>query len=131
MKARISQPKEQVLFYNIDKQKSDELLKLMNEYSIEFNEIKEDMCGQTLGYLLKWNGFEENNDLFSNSNPVDSECLIFCRIDRSKMNNLLSEIRKRNLNVDLKAGVTASNQSWKFHDLLLELQREHNKLHNR
>lgn len=129
MKARIPRQKEQVLFYKIQEPKLSSLANLMAENNIEFNEITADMTGQTLGYLVKWNGFEKNDDF--PPNPIDSECLVFCGIDRSKMNRILSEIRKRNLNVDLKAGVTQSNQNWKFYDFLLEIQREHNQLHNK
>lgn len=127
MKAIVSKPKEIVLYYCLAEEKAEGLKKLSEDFGFSVKEITFEFCGQQLGFLADWKGFSENCEAFSP--PPQRECLIFCGIDRGKMNRLLSEIRSRGLAVDLKAVATAANQSWRFCDLLCEIIKEHNQMH--
>ena len=129
MKARIQKPQPIFLYYALDGDKKDGILKLLDEFNIRSREIKDSETCEQIGFLAGWSGLEQNkNGSILNENQKE-ECIIFCGIENKTLNQLVSLMRSRGLAVDLKAVATPFNQSWSFCDLLDELKQEHQKMH--
>jgi hypothetical protein len=85
----------------------------------------ESACEQ-IGFLAGFSGFKKSNDICANA-PND-ECLIFSGFNSKDMDRLLSELKSQGIYIPLKCVVTQFNQSWKIHDLIEELKKEHEKM---
>lgn len=127
MKARVVAQKPLVLWYGIPQEKAEKIGRLLERFRIFFKEIKESEVCQQVGFLAGWNGFLKNSDEVCEK--PEKECVVFCNIDGKTLDRVVLEMRKAEVSVDLKAVVTRFNQSWKFCDLLKELEKEHLQLH--
>lgn len=127
MKARIQKPQPIFLYYALDGDKKDGILKLLDEFNIRSREIKDSETCEQIGFLAGWKGFEQNkNGRLLNEKE---ECVVFCGVENKTLNQLVSLMRSSGLAVDLKAVATPFNQSWSFCDLFEELKNEHKKMH--
>lgn len=127
MKARVVVAKPLVLCYGLGEEKQERLGRLFERFNVLTRGIHADEVCQQVGFLAGWNGFSKNND--DVSEILSKECVVFCNIDGKTLDRIVAQMRQNDLSVDLKAVVTRFNQSWRFCDLVLELEKEHLQLH--
>lgn len=120
---------EMVLLYGLEKdsEKSIKIAALLEEIKVPIVRIEPEQLNQTLGYLCKMRGFEENSLPFAESAPSE-ECLIMRGFTQRKIEQLLNGLKLSETPIALKAIVTEYNRSWKLIDLLTELKREHEEM---
>ncbi len=123
MRSRIRSviPKK-IIGININSQKRDiieDIAKSENAEAVFFgNEIME----QQVGYLCGFKGFERSE---KEGEDITDECLIFSGINGRSLDPILKKLKENGAAVELKAIVTAHNQSWNVGELIKELRREH------
>lgn len=123
MRSRIRSviPKK-IIGININSQKRDiikDIAKSENAEAVFFgNEIME----QQVGYLCGFKGFARSE---KEDEDITDECLIFSGINGRSLDPILKKLREKGAAVELKAIVTAHNQSWNVGELIKELRREH------
>ena len=97
----------------------EDIAKSENAEAVFFdNEI----MGQQVGYLCGFKGFERSE---KEGEDITDECLIFSGINGRSLDPILKKLREKGAAVELKAIVTAHNQSWNVGELIKELRREH------
>lgn len=123
MKSRIRSviPKK-IIGINIGEQKRDIIEDIAKSENAEVVFFGGEVSGQQVGYLCGFKGFEKSE---KEGEDVTDECLIFSGIDGRSLDPILKKLREKGAAVELKAIVTAHNQSWNVEELIKELRREH------
>lgn len=123
MRSRIRSviPKK-IIGININSQKRDIIEDIAKSENAEAVFFGNEIMGQQVGYLCGFKGFERSEKA---GEDISDECLIFSGIDGKSLDPILKKLREKGAAVELKAIVTAHNQSWKVGELIKELRREH------
>lgn len=123
MKSRIRSviPKK-IIGININSQKRDIIEDIAKSENAEAVFFGNEIMGQQVGYLCGFKGFERSEKA---GEDISDECLIFSGIDGRSLDPILKKLRENGAAVELKAIVTAHNQSWKVGEIIKELRREH------
>lgn len=123
MRSRIRSviPKK-IIGININTQKRDVIADIAKSENAEAVFFGNEIMGQQVGYLCGFKGFERSEKAGEN---ITDECLIFSGIDGRSLDPILKKLRENGAAVELKAIVTAHNQSWNVGELIKELRREH------
>lgn len=111
---------ETVLSYNIG-DKAARLEAAASSLGMAHVPIPRDKAGETVGFLAGYGGFSSNGTAVS----AEGECVIFSGISGKRLDALLVAMRERELDIPLKAVVTAENQRRSVQWLLTELAKEH------
>lgn len=112
---------ETVLSYNISGKRLEILEKAVSDSGMKHYVIPTDKAGETIGFLAGYTGFSSNGTNIS----TDEECIIFSGISSKRLDVILKNMRKAELDIPLKAVVTSHNQSMSLDRLLSELKKEH------
>lgn len=123
MKSRIRSviPKK-IIGINISSQKRDVIIEIAKSENAEAEFFGSEVSAQQVGYLCGFKGFERSEKV---GEDIADECLIFSGIDGRSLDPILKKLREKCSAVELKAIVTAHNQSWNVGELIKELRREH------
>ena len=123
MKSRIRSviPKK-IIGININSQKRDIIEDIAKSENAEAVFFGNEIMAQQVGYLCGFKGFERSEKA---GEDISDECLIFSGIDGRSLDPILKKLREKGAAVELKAIVTAHNQSWNVGELIKELRREH------
>ncbi len=123
MRSRIRSviPKK-IIGININSQKRDIIEDIAKSENAEAVFFGNEIMGQQVGYLCGFKGFERSEKA---GEDISDECLIFSGIDGRSLDPILKKLREKGAAVELKAIVTAHNQSWNVGELIKELRREH------
>ena len=123
MKSRIRSviPKK-IIGINIGPQKRDVITDIAKSENAEAEFFGSEAEAQQVGYLCGFKGFERSEKA---GEDISDECLIFSGIDGRSLDPILKKLREKGAAVELKAIVTAHNQSWNVGELIKELRREH------
>lgn len=123
MKSRIRSviPKK-IIGINISPQKRDVISEIAKSEKAETEFFGSEVSAQQVGYLCGFKGFERSEKV---GEDIADECLIFSGIDGRSLDPILKKLREKGAAVELKAIVTAYNQSWNVGELIKELRREH------
>ncbi len=123
MKSRIRSviPKK-IIGININSQKRDIIENIAKSENAEAVFFGNEIMGQQVGYLCGFKGFARSE---KEGDDITDECLIFSGIDGRSLDPILKKLRENGAAVELKAIVTAHNQSWNVGELIKELRREH------
>ena len=109
MKSRIHAIPKKIIGINISSQKRDIIEDIAQSENAEAVFFDNEIMGQQVGYLLWFQGLllclKEGED-------ITDECLIFSGIDGRSLDPILKKLREKGAAVELKAIVTAHNQSW-------------------
>ena len=125
MKARIIPTiPETVLSYNISGERLEILKKAVSDSGMKHTAIPSGKAGETIGFLAGYTGFSSNGTNIS----ADEECVIFSGISSKRLDVILKNMRKAELDIPLKAVVTSHNQSMSLDRLLSELKKEHDAI---
>ena len=120
MKSRIrSAIPKKIIGINISLQKRDIIEDIAKSENAEAVFFGNEVMGQQVGYLCGFKGFVRSE---KEGEDITDECLIFSGIDGRSLDPIL---REKGAAVELKAIVTAHNQSWNVGELIKELRREH------
>lgn len=111
---------ETILSYNIG-EKAAALDRAALSLGMKHCQIPQDKAGESVGFLAGYNGFSSNGT----SERAEGECVIFSGISGKRLDLLLKAMRGENLDIPLKAVVTAHNQSRSVQWLIGELSKEH------
>lgn len=123
MKSRIrSAIPKKIIGINISLQKRDIIEDIAKSENAEAVFFDNKVMGQQVGYLCGFKGFERSE---KEGEDITDECLIFSGIDGRSLDPILKKLREKGAAVELKAIVTAHNQSWNVGELIKELRREH------
>lgn len=123
MRSRIRSviPKK-IIGININSQKRDIIEDIAKSENAEAVFFGNEIMGQQVGYLCGFKGFARSE---KEGVDITDECLIFSGIDGRSLDPILKKLRENGAAVELKAIVTAHNQSWNVGELIKELRREH------
>lgn len=126
MRSRIRSviPKK-IIGININSQKRDIIEDIAKSENAEAVFFGNEIMGQQVGYLCGFKGFERSEKA---GEDISDECLIFSGIDGKSLDPILKKLREKGAAVELKAIVTAHNQSWNVGELIKELRREHHHM---
>lgn len=86
--------------------------------------------GDPLGLLAGLAGFSAAAEPWEKETP-SRQAMVFCGMEEKEVRNLLGKMNAAQLQVELKAVMTAHNQRWPFGALLEELEKEHLALHQK
>lgn len=90
---------------------------------IGFRPVAASELGQTVGFLAGLEGFLARQS--PHSGPAPSEpVLVFCGLDRDRLDLALDALREAGVSKGLKAALTGTNCAWPFAKLAGELQEE-------
>lgn len=123
MRSRIRSviPKK-IIGINISLQKRDVISEIAKSENAEAEFFGSEVSAQQVGYLCGFKGFARSE---KEGEDITDECLIFSGIDGRSLDPILKKLREKGAAVELKAIVTAHNQSWNVGELIKELRREH------
>ena len=123
MKSRIrSVITKKIIGINISPQKRDVISEIAKSENAEAEFFGSEVSAQQVGYLCGFKGFERSEKV---GEDIADECLIFSGINGRSLDPILKKLREKGAAVELKAIVTAHNQSWNVGELIKELRREH------
>lgn len=123
MRSRIRSviPKK-IIGININSQKRDIIEDIAKSENAEVIFFGSEVSEQQVGYLCGFKGFARSE---KEGEDMTDECLIFSGIDGRSLDPILKKLKENGAAVELKAIVTAHNQSWNVGELIKELRREH------
>ena len=75
-------------------------------------------------FFAGFNGFEKSEKL----GEADNGCIIFSGLSGKQIDSVLTELRKSEVSIPLKAALTPSNQKWSIRKLVSELAKEREKM---
>lgn len=132
MKARIAPQKELVLLYGIENDKVNQIEHILNEMGARCKIVERGQLGEKMGVLAGYPGFSpveqtERTGIID----VDMECLVMAGFTEKRVDSLLAQLRRANIQIPLKAVMTATNQNWTLAALLQELKKEHDAFHSK
>lgn len=133
MKARVRPPiVPKILFYAIEPGSEQEqaLAQLCRRQGILWEEVPDSRLGDPLGLLAGLAGFSAAAEPWEKETP-SRQAMVFCGMEEKEVRNLLGKMNVAQLQVELKAVMTAHNQRWPFGALLEELEKEHLALHQK
>ena len=125
MKARIvTKIPERVLLFAIDKTVKAQLDSVLKQLDIQSHTVTDQELGQDVGYLAGFHGFQEKpiSDVIS---PVSQGVLCMCGMSSQHIDRFIKTLKEYQINIPIKATVTATNQKWSFGTLVEELNKEH------
>ena len=125
MKARIvTKISERVLLFAIDNTVKAKLEVILQQLDIQSHTVTDGELGQDVGYLAGFHGFQEKS--MSDDVPPTSEgVLCMCGMSSQRIDRLIKTLKEHQIDIPIKATVTATNQKWSFGALVEELNREH------
>lgn len=123
MKSRIGNANKILVGYQLKDIYVPALMELCRNENIRFKSVGKEALGIKVGNLAGFDGFDSESVI--KADLPDDECLIISGFSSRDMNRLLSELRKKEIKIDLKCVVTSHNQGWILKDLINELKREH------
>ena len=125
MKAHIvTKISERVLLFAIDNAVKSQLDTVLKQFSIASHTVADHELGQDVGYLAGFQGFQEKQASAVTS-PASHGVLCMCGMSSQRMDQLIKAMKEHQINIPIKATVTAVNQKWSFGELVSELNREH------
>ena len=125
MKARIvTTIPERVLLFAIDKTVKEKLDGILKQLDIQSYTVTDRELGQDVGYLAGFHGFQEKpmSDVVP---PASEGVLCRCGMSSQRIDRFIKTLKEHQIDIPIKATVTATNQSWSFGTLVEELNREH------
>lgn len=125
MKARVRNEIEPMaLIYGVEltSPMGEKLLEVLAAQGVKARPVGKGEAAQQLGYLCAYPGFEKREG--EASAAMETGCLVFSGIRPQGLDGLLAALRQAQVQVPLKAMVTATNQRWPFSELLVELEKE-------
>ena len=132
MKAHIrSTVPKRALTYQIQPELQERLSAVLRQLSIEEYPVSAEELTQPVGYLAGFPGFVKNEDGAPQAPPSCGSVLCLCGISNAELNALLKGMKEQEIEIPLKATVTAANQHWRFEQLITELSKEHEALRQR
>lgn len=126
MKARpISQETVYLYHVSLDSQRGQDIVRALDEISVQVEEIKEEQLGETLGYCLGLPGFPKTGAAAPEVS-FEEEVLVMKGFTKQSMDRMLKEFQRKKIPpVALKAVLTEHNSKWKCIDFFRELKQEH------
>lgn len=125
MKARVTTKiPERVLSFQLEEALQQRLSMVLQQLGIQEYQVTPEELSQQVGYLAGFPGFGKRADAPAAS-PVCGGVLCMCGISSARMNTLLKALREHEIEIPLKAAVTATNQHWSFARLIEELSKEY------
>ncbi len=117
---------ELVLLYEINGKDREKKLKLiLVKLGIRIKLVQKEEYLESLAYLAKIRGSESRGEKYD-GDPLGDEMMVLVGFNSGKIDILLSEIRKANLDrINLKAVLTDYNKGWNSIQLCEELKEEH------
>ena len=125
MKARIvTKISERVLLFAIDNTVKAKLEVILQQLDIQSHTVTDGELGQDVGYLAGFHGFQEKS-MYDVVPPTSEGVLCMCGMSSQRIDRLIKTLKEHQIDIPIKATVTATNQKWSFGALVEELNREH------
>ena len=115
---------EKILLFNTND--TEKIKKIVLPMHIKVININPADYKKTVGELVKLNADKTSTDTPFTGNIPDESLMLFCSIPDKKMDKILFNLRKNNIQITYKAVLTPYNSSWTILRLFLEMEREHN-----
>lgn len=124
MKARIVPRKEIVLLYRHNRAENGEkLIDLLTQMKLEYRLVEEKDLNKTTGELA---GYRAETQLQAQPEDVpQTPAMALGGLSGSKLDRLLTEMNRAQIDIPVKMVITQHNEGWKFADLISEVQKEH------
>lgn len=114
---------ERIILFNVPN--IEQIKKIAAPMHIKVFEADTSRYNETLGQLSLPPKKEMPSDKAAFSGKAPSESLLlFCDITDKKLDKILFQLKRNNIQIDFKAVLTPTNASWNVLKLYLEMQRE-------
>ena len=110
----------EVLLFNIEKSKAVKIKMLCRKFFMEATEVSNEDFGCTISYLL---GMSEDREGAENSD-FSEEMLYFADVNGGLLSIFLEQLKRRKVNVALKAVKTPTNVNFTAYELYREISAE-------
>lgn len=116
---------EKILLFHLDPEEYQKVRQIAGRLRVPCEQIDAAYYGQTLAALVSGKYQEASDKEEAAYQQIPTESLIlFCDFSDKRMDKLLFELRRSEVNVDYKAALTPTNKSWNVNQLMLEMRRE-------
>lgn len=116
---------EKILLFNINTDDMEKIKRIVLPMHIKVINIKPADYKETIGTLIKLDKNKTSTDHPFTGDIPDESLMLFCNIPDKKMDKILLNIKKNNIQITYKAILTPYNANWTVLRLFLEMEREH------
>lgn len=124
MKARIINTADGRIIAYKQQENLTALKKIADKLRIKLIIAEDNEAETQIGFFAGFNGFEKSEKL----GRADNGCIIFSGLSGKQIDSVLTELRKSEVSIPLKAALTPSNQKWSIRKLISELAKEREKM---
>ena len=119
-------PAYKVVLYNLseDSSRGNRVRTILEHLGIPTETLKNSELNETVGYLAGLDGYEKADQTWD-GDSFDTEFMLLCNLPESLLDRFLDEMQANGLRIDHKAVVTEYNRDAEFHELIEEIQNEH------
>lgn len=119
-------PDYKVVLYNLDEDTSRgyRLHSILENLGIPYEKITDKHLNETVGYLAGLEGYEAAETEYDGEGN-DSEFMLMCNFPEALLDRFLTEMTDNGLRINHKAVVTEYNRDYQFHELIDDIEEEH------
>ncbi len=119
-------PDYKVVLWNLseDTSRGARLRTILERLGIPFEEMTYKHLNETVGYLAGLDGYEAAKTPYTGDN-FTSEFMLLCNLPESMLDAFLDAMQNDGLRIDHKAVVTEYNREYEFHELIGDIDEEH------
>lgn len=119
-------PAYKVVLYNLgeDSSRGNRVRTILENLGIPTETLEYGELNETVGYLAGLDGYEKADQAWT-GDSFDTEFMLLCNLPESLLDRFLDEMQADGLRIDHKAVVTEYNRESEFHELIEEIQNEH------
>ncbi len=116
----------EVLLYNLgtDKSLGNRLRSVLSDLGIKAVDVADSQLGQTVGYLIGRQGYEKNDEAYTGK-VSDTEFMLMANMPEALLDRFLAAMNENGIKIGHKAVVTAYNIEYEFHQLIDDIEDEH------
>ena len=116
----------EVLLYNLgtDKSLGNRLRSVLSDLGIKAADVDDTQFGQTVGYLIGRQGYEKNDEVYTGK-VSDTEFMLMANMPEALLDRFLAAMNENGIKIGHKAIVTDYNIEYEFHQLIDDIEDEH------
>lgn len=117
--------KQKVLFYNLSENKINKFASVLMPMGISKHKVVRDELNKSVCHIASPDEYENSEHNDKDVENINAEIMVFCGMNNKSINHILGIMKRRKLNVNIKAMLTETNMNWSFAELISEISSEH------
>lgn len=115
-----------VLLYNLSEDKSmgRRLRSVLDGLGISAVDVTYEQLGETVGYLARMDGYEASEEAYTGQRS-DAEFMLMANMPEALLDRFLAAMTENGIFIANKAVTTAYNVEYEFHELIDDIEEEH------